>query len=375
MILPGAALGLLGGGQLGRMFAMAARTMGYRVLVLDPDPESPAGSLADRHIPAAYDDPKALEVLAQSCAVVTTEFENVPAAALTRLQSSVPVRPRPEAVAIAQNRIDEKSFVRDHGLHTAPFRPIRRAEDLEPAFAAIGAPALLKTSRLGYDGKGQATVDSLAELAAAFQAFKSVECILEERLTLEREISVVLARGVDGAVAAFPVGENVHARGILDTTTAPARVSPTLAKEAHAVAAALAGALDYVGVLGVEFFVAAGGRLLINEIAPRPHNSGHYTLDGCVTSQFEQQVRAVTGLPLGAVDLRSPIAMVNLLGDLWQAGEPNWAAALQNPRVKLHLYGKKEPRPGRKMGHLNALADSPEAALRAAVEARARLQR
>ncbi len=375
MILPGATLGLLGGGQLGRMFSMAARTMGYRVLVLDPDPESPAGSVADRHISAAYDDPKALEVLAQSCAVVTTEFENVPAAALARLQSSVPVRPRPEAVAIAQNRIDEKSFVRDHGLHTAAFRPVRRAEDLEPAFAAIGAPALLKTSRLGYDGKGQATVDSLAELAAAFQAFKSVECILEERLTLEREISVVLARGVDGAVAAFPVGENVHARGILDTTTAPARISPSLAKEAHAVAGALAGALDYVGVLGVEFFVAAGGRLLINEIAPRPHNSGHYTLDGCVTSQFEQQVRAVTGLPLGAVELRSPIAMVNLLGDLWQAGEPNWAAALQNPRVKLHLYGKKEPRPGRKMGHLNALADSPEAALRAAVEARARLQR
>ncbi|HUL68959.1 MAG TPA: 5-(carboxyamino)imidazole ribonucleotide synthase [Gemmatimonadales bacterium] len=375
MILPGAAIGLLGGGQLGRMFTMAARTMGYRVLVLDPDPESPAGGVADRHIHAAYEDPKALEVLAQSCAVVTTEFENVPAAALARLEKSLLVRPRPGAVAVAQNRIDEKSFVRDHGLHTAKFYPIRRSQDLEPAFAEIGAPALLKTSRLGYDGKGQATVDSLPELVAAFQVFKSVECILEERLTLEREISVVLARGVDGATAAFPAGENVHAQGILDTTTVPARVSPALAKEAHSVATALAKALDYVGVLGIEFFVAAGGRLLINEIAPRPHNSGHYTLDGCITSQFEQQVRAVTGLPLGAVDLKSPIAMANLLGDLWQGGEPHWAAALQNPRIKLHLYGKKEPRPGRKMGHLNALAESPEAALRAAVEARARLQR
>jgi len=375
MILPGATLGLLGGGQLGRMFTLAARTMGYRVLVLDPDPESPAGAVADRHIHAAYDDPKALAVLAQSCAVVTTEFENVPAKALATLEKSLPVRPRPGAVAVAQNRIDEKSFVRDHGLHTAKFHPIRRTQDLEPAFAAIGAPALLKTSRLGYDGKGQATVDSLPELIAAFQVFKGVECILEERLTLEREVSVVLARGVDGAVAAFPVGENVHARGILDTTAVPARISPALTKEAHAVATALAKALDYVGVLGVEFFVAAGGRLLINEIAPRPHNSGHYTLDGCVTSQFEQQVRAVTGLPLGAVDLKSPIAMVNLLGDLWQGGEPHWAAALQNPRIKLHLYGKKEPRPGRKMGHLNALAESPEAALRAAVEARARLRR
>jgi 5-(carboxyamino)imidazole ribonucleotide synthase len=356
------------------MFTVAARTMGFRVLVLDPNPESPAGGIADRHIEADYEDPAGLDVLAQSCAVVTTEFENVPAAALTHLSTVVPVRPGAEALAVTQNRIAEKSFIRDRGLHTARFHSVRSAADLEPAFELVGAPALLKTSRLGYDGKGQAAVDSLAELRAAFQAFRGVECILEQRLTLEREVSVVLGRSATGAMAYFPVVENAHKNGILDTSMAPARVSPTLAKEAQSVAAALAGALNYEGVLGVEFFVA-DGRLLVNEIAPRPHNSGHYTLDACVTSQFEQQVRAITGLPLGAPDLESPAAMANLLGDLWQEGEPNWAAALENPRVKLHLYGKRVPRPGRKMGHLTALADTPEAALRAALDARARLRR
>lgn len=362
MILPGATLGLLGGGQLGRMFTARARTMGYEVVVLDPDPFSPAGGIATRHLAAAYDDLAALEQLAGCAQAVTTEFENVPAAALAFLAGRVQVRPHPDTVAIAQDRIREKSFLVDAGVPTAPFHPIHDADALEPAWELIGAPALLKTSRLGYDGKGQASVETREEARRAFAAFGGVPCVLERRLSLEGELSVVLARGADGAVAAFPPGENVHARGILDTTTVPARVAPGLVAQARRIASDVAARLEYVGVLGVELFIADGGALFANELAPRPHNSGHFTQDACDVSQFEQQVRTLCGLPLTEPRLLSPVCMINLLGDLWQQGEPNWAAALELPGVKLHLYGKREARPGRKMGHLNCLAATADEA-------------
>ncbi len=373
MILPGATLGVLGGGQLGRMFTMRAREMGYRVVVLEPDPASPAGALADRHLQAAYDDPGALDALAAMSAAVTVEFENVPAGALERLARRVPVRPSAQAVAVAQDRIREKTFLRDHGFATVPFTPVTRADELEASFAAVGAPALLKTSRLGYDGKGQAPVSSLDELRVAFAELGEAPCVLEQRLELEAEVSVVLVRAEDGAVVPFPAGENTHRRGILETTVVPARIGPALAEEAAGLAGEVAAKLAYVGVLGVELFIARAGRLFVNEIAPRPHNTGHYTLDACVTDQFEQQVRALCGLPLGAPALLSPVAMINLLGDAWATGVPRWDRALALPGVKLHLYGKAEPRPGRKMGHLNCLAATADDALALARRAYAAL--
>ena len=373
MILPGATVGVLGGGQLGRMFTLRVRAMGYRVVVLDPDPDSPAGRVADVHLCAAYTDPRALDELASSCAAVTMEFENVPAETLERLACATVVRPQGEAVAIAQNRIAEKSFLQGAGFATAPFRPVRSTAELEAAVAAVRLPALLKTSRLGYDGKGQATVTEAATAAAAFERLGRVACVLEERLELETELSVVLARGADGEVAAFPVGENRHRDGILETTVVPARVPARLAEEARALAVAVAERMQYVGVLGVELFVANGGRLFVNEMAPRPHNSGHYTMDACAVDQFEQQLRALCGLPLGEPRLLTPVAMINLLGDLWEHGEPRWAEALRRPGVRLHLYGKADPRPGRKMGHLNCLARDADQALALALEARTAL--
>jgi 5-(carboxyamino)imidazole ribonucleotide synthase len=370
VILPGATLGVLGGGQLGRMFTLQARTMGYRVVVLDPDPGSPAGQLADHHLRGGYTDPDALDQLARECAAVTTEFENVPAEALERLSAWVRVRPPGAAVATAQDRIGEKSFLERHGFATAPFRAVRSAEDLAMAVRTVGTPALLKTSRMGYDGKGQAAVERPEHAASAFTQLGSVPCVLEERLTLEREVSVVLARGDDGTVASFPVGENRHRDGILETTVVPARIPAPLADSAVELAGRVATALDYVGVLGVELFVANGGHLYVNELAPRPHNSGHYTLDACSADQFEQQVRALCGLPLAQPRLLTPVAMVNLLGDLWAGGPPRWDEAFRRPGVRLHLYGKAEARPGRKMGHLNCLADSADQALALALETR-----
>lgn len=375
MITPGATLGVLGGGQLGRMFTMRAQSMGYRVVVLDPDPHSPAGAVADRHIRAGYDDPAALDELAGAAAAVTTEFENVPAASLERLMRRCVVTPPAHAVATAQDRITEKEFLRDAGFATAPFGVVRSAGDLAAAAAEAGLPGLLKTSRLGYDGKGQATVTTAAEAAAAFERFGGVPCVLERRLDLELELSVVLARGRDGRCASFPVAENRHAGGILDTSVVPARVSPDLAAAARELAEAVAAAMEYVGVLGVELFVADGGRLFVNEMAPRPHNSGHYTIDACLPDQFEQQVRTLCNLPLVAPTLLSPVAMANLLGDLWTGGEPVWAEALARPGVRLHLYGKAQARPGRKMGHLNCVAPTADMALEGAVAARAALER
>jgi 5-(carboxyamino)imidazole ribonucleotide synthase len=370
VILPGATVGVLGGGQLGRMFTLQARTMGYRVAVLDPDPQSPAGGVADRHLRAGYDDEAALVELSRCCAAVTTEFENVPSQALQRLAQSTVVRPPVTAVAIAQDRIAEKSFFQKHGFPTPRFQSVRNPAELRAAMAAIRGPALLKTSRLGYDGKGQAVVTSEAEAAAAFQKLGSVPGVLEEQVELDCELSVILARGHDGEVVPFPPAENRHERGILETSVVPARVSERLIREARELATAVSESMDYVGVLGVELFISGQGRLLINELAPRPHNSGHYTLDACSADQFEQQLRALCGLPLAQPWLLSPVAMINLLGDLWAGGEPRWQEALRRSGVRLHLYGKAEARPGRKMGHLNCLAPSAEQALALAIETR-----
>jgi 5-(carboxyamino)imidazole ribonucleotide synthase len=352
------------------MFTLQARTMGYRVVVLDPDSQSPAGAVADRHIRAGYDDQDALADLARSCAAITTEFENVPAATLDTLSRSSLVRPPVKAVAIAQDRIAEKDFLKEHGFATAPFRAVREKHELAEALAAIPRPALLKTSRLGYDGKGQATVANEEDALRAFQRFGAVPCILEAYLDLECELSVIVARGADGDVATFPVAENRHRDGILETSVVPARIPEALAGKAREVAVGVAAAMGYVGVLGVELFVVEGGRLMINEMAPRPHNSGHYTMDACSADQFEQQLRTLCGLPLARPWLLSPVAMINLLGDLWNGGEPRWDEALKRPGVRLHLYGKTEARPGRKMGHLNCLAADPDRALTLALETR-----
>lgn len=374
MILPDAILGVLGGGQLGRMFTIAARSMGYRVWVLDPDPHSPAGSMADRHIQAGYRDPAALAEMGAGCAAVTTEFENVPAETLEFLEARVPVRPGSAAVAIARDRIREKTFIREQGLATAPFFAIRQRDDLEQAYAQLSMPALLKTAQLGYDGKGQVPVTSLAEAQQGFAQLQEAPCVLEQRVELALELSVILARSASGDTALFPVGENVHVGGILDTTFVPARVPARLAEQATGMAQVLADAMDYCGVLAVELFLTREGELLINEMAPRPHNSGHYTVDACLTSQFEQQVRTLCGLPPGATTLLSPVVMVNILGDLWEPVSPPWEQLLSHPQAKLHLYGKRHARPGRKMGHYNCLAEDLDTAIATAEQIRSALQ-
>ena len=372
MILPGSTLGLLGGGQLGRMFTVAARTLGYRVTVLDPDADAPAAEFATSHLARDYTNKAALSELAATCAAVTTEFENAPASAMVELAARVVVRPPGAAVAIAQDRRREKAFFSDHGLPCGAFAVIERDADVETASRRGKFTALLKTARRGYDGKGQARVADAREAARQFEQWKRVPCVLEELLALEKEVSVVLARTVAGDVAVFPVVENSHARGILDVSIAPARVPRALADEAVSLASRLADALDYVGVLAVEMFVV-GGKLLLNEIAPRPHNSGHYTIDACRTSQFEQQVRVLCDLPLGDPSQHTPAVMVNLLGDVWRGGEPDWKAVLRHPQAHLHLYGKREVRPGRKMGHVTVCDATPERALAIAMEIRAAL--
>ena len=371
MIFPDAMLGMLGGGQLGRMFTLAAHAMGYRVAVLDPDPLSPAGAIADVHLRAAYQDHEALEQLADSCAAVTTEFENVPAESLRWLAAHCAVRPTAESVAVAQDRLREKRFLSQNGFAVAPFKAIERIEDCADIEGHL-LPGILKRARFGYDGKGQARVDALADLASAFVRLGSEPCVLEKRLALECEVSVVAARGADGATRSFPVAENRHRNGILDVSIVPARVGPAVAERAAACAQAIALKLGYCGVLAVEFFVAEGA-LIVNEIAPRPHNSGHYTIDACVVSQFEQQVRTLCGLPLGDTRLLSPAAMVNLLGEVWHGGEPRWDAVFGCPGAKLHLYGKHEARAGRKMGHYTVLGESADQALAKALAVRSKL--
>jgi 5-(carboxyamino)imidazole ribonucleotide synthase len=363
VILPEATLGVLGGGQLGRMFTVVAREMGYKVIVLDPDPMSPAGALANEHLQSEFTDSEALTQLATHCSAVTTEFENVPVTALRALEAQCLVRPAALAVEYSQDRIREKTFSRDCGLATAPFVPVRDLSELDTALATIKLPAILKTAALGYDGKGQRLISDPAHAQVAFAELGKVPCVLEERVDLQMELSVLVARSSQGEVAVYPLAENVHVQGILDTSIVPARTSVEVAQRASSLARILAEQLDYCGVLAVEFFLTRDNELLINEIAPRPHNSGHYTLDACVTNQFEQQVRALCGLPLGDTRLLSPVVMNNLLGDLWQAGTPAWDKLFQHAGARLHLYGKHTARPGRKMGHFNVLATDVDQAL------------
>jgi 5-(carboxyamino)imidazole ribonucleotide synthase len=372
MILPPSMLGMLGGGQLARFFVIAAHEMGYRVMVLDPDKNSPAGLLADVHLCAAYDDQAALDRMAQECVAVTTEFENVPASTLSALAQSVPVHPAASAVAICQHRISEKNFLRDNGFPCAPYAEINAETDIPEDNAGL-YPGILKVARFGYDGKGQARVGNREEAVAAFRNFKGEQCVLEKMLALDYEVSVVLARDAAGNVKTFPVAENIHRNGILDISIVPARGSAEMREQAQAFARGVAAKLNYVGTLGVEFFVC-NGSLYVNEMAPRPHNSGHYTIDACVTNQFEQQIRALCGLPLGDPRLHSSAVMVNLLGDIWRDGEPEWDVLFEQLDLKLHLYGKHEARPGRKMGHFTVIGDSADKVIVQAMAARERIK-
>jgi 5-(carboxyamino)imidazole ribonucleotide synthase len=374
MILPPATLGMLGGGQLGRFFVIAAHELGYRVVVLDPDAQSPAGRIADRHLVAAYDDEDALNQMAESCAAVTTEFENVPAGSLAYLSKFLPVRPGAEAVAISQNRSAEKGFLRQHGFPHAPYADIRSEADVAQANAGL-FPGILKVARFGYDGKGQVRVTNRDEALLAFRQLKNEPCVLEQMLPLDYEVSVVLARDQAGQVKCFPVTENSHRHGILDVSIVPARTTGCMAGDAQELAEGVAQEMAYVGTLAVEFFVVRG-QLVVNEIAPRPHNSGHYSIDACVSNQFEQQVRALTGLPLGEARAHSAAVMVNLLGDLWYlrdphvSHEPDWAQLLAVPNLKLHLYGKHHARPGRKMGHFTVIGSDAQRVQESALAAR-----
>ncbi|KNH07244.1 Phosphoribosylaminoimidazole carboxylase ATPase subunit [Candidatus Burkholderia brachyanthoides] len=372
-ILPGAWLGMVGGGQLGRMFCFAAQSMGYRVAVLDPDATSPAGAVADRHIRAAYDDQAALTELGRLCAAVSTEFENVPSASIEFLASCTFVSPAASCVAIAQDRVAEKRFIAEAGVPVAPHVVIESPEALEKLDDTLAAvlPGILKTARLGYDGKGQVSVRNAHEVRTAYASLSGVPCVLEKRMPLKYEVSVLIARGCDGKSAVFPLAQNSHVNGILAKTVVPApNVADALVAQAQDATLTIAAKLGYVGVLCVEFFVLEDGSLIANEMAPRPHNSGHYTVDACATSQFEQQVRAMTGMPLGDTRQHSPSAMLNLLGDIWFDGKkarpPAWTDVAAMPTARLHLYGKEEARPGRKMGHINFTAATLEEARTAA---------
>ena len=384
-ILPGAWLGMVGGGQLGRMFCFAAQAMGYRVAVLDPDESSPAGRVADRHLRAAYTDEAALTELARLCAAVSTEFENVPAASLDFLGRSTFVSPAGRCVAIAQDRIAEKRFIESCGVPVAPHVVIESTDALaalSDAELEAVLPGILKTARLGYDGKGQVRVTSADAVRDAHSALSGVPCVLEKMLPLKFEVSALVARGAGGATAVYPLAQNIHRHGVLALTVVPAPDAPAaLVDRAQQAAERIAEALGYVGVLCVEFFVLEDGSLVANEMAPRPHNSGHYTVDACAASQFEQQVRAMTGMPLGDPRQHSPAVMLNILGDVWFAGSgptgtsgagatspvtPPWHDVAAMPTARLHLYGKEEARPGRKMGHINFTAATLDEARTAA---------
>ena len=363
-ILPGATLGVLGSGQLGRMFAIAARRLGYRVHVLSPDDDTPTGQVADLEVRAAYDDLDAIARFAQGVSVVTFEFENVPAATTAAAERFCPVRPGGNVLHVSQNRWREKSFLKNAGIPVTPFWLVRSQADLVTALAAAGYPAVLKTADWGYDGKGQAILRSAADVETHWPKFAAGESILEAFIDFDCEVSVVGARGLDGNFVSYGPMLNTHAHHILDISVTPAtHLPPSVTQQAVEITREIFRRLEVVGVLCVEFFVGKNGQVMVNELAPRPHNSGHLTIDGFGSCQFEQQVRAVCGLPLGSAQQHRPAAMANLLGDLWSGGTPNWSAALQSGEVKLHLYGKSEARPGRKMGHLTALADTPQQAI------------
>ena len=361
-ILPPAMLGILGGGQLGAMFTVAAKTMGYQVTVLDPDPDAPAAQFADVHLCSDFNNAEALQNMAK-CAAVTTEFENVSAESMRWLAQYTVVSPSGNCVAIAQDRQLEKEWIARAGLTTVPYTVISTESDINDSLNAL-LPGILKTATLGYDGKGQIAVDSLAELQAAFTRLRHVRCVLEKKVDLHAEISVVVARLDNQHTVCFPPAENQHQNGILAYSVVPARLPQSVLKQAENMANQLAQAMDYQGVMAVEMFVAGNEmQLLVNEIAPRPHNSGHYTLDACISDQFQQQVRLMCGLPPAASDLLKPCCMANILGDVWpENGEPDWNAVLNHKTACLHLYGKKQVRPGRKMGHFTVLADNSDQA-------------
>jgi 5-(carboxyamino)imidazole ribonucleotide synthase len=374
-ILPGSTLGVLGSGQLGRMFAIAARKMGYRVATFSPDDDTPTGQVADVEVCAPYADLDAVRAFAKDVSVITFEFENVPAATADAAAEFAPVRPGGHVLHTTQHRLREKTFLRNHGFPVAPFQPVSSLEELRLALHRVGCPAVLKTAGWGYDGKGQVTIHAPAEADAAWSGLETTEAVLEAFIDFEKEVSVVAARGTDGSFSHWGVVENVHHHHILDTSISPANVPDRTQREAIEIARAILDELQVVGILCVEFFLSRDGSLVVNELAPRPHNSGHLTFDASVTSQFEQQVRAVAGLPLGSTELVRPAAMANLLGDLWfrdgKQVEPNWAAALgSSADLKLHLYGKTTPRPGRKMGHLSATASTAIGARQLVLDAR-----
>jgi 5-(carboxyamino)imidazole ribonucleotide synthase len=362
-ILPGSAIGVLGSGQLGRMFAIAARRMGYRVHTLSPDEDTPTGQIADIEVKAAYEDLDAVRQFASAVSVVTFEFENVPAETAAAAASCAPVRPAGRVLHTTQHRLREKTFLSQASLPLTPFRRVTTIEELATAAQDLSLPAILKTADFGYDGKGQFRLTAISQLAEAWQAVGENEAVLEAFVDFECELSVVAARSEDGSFVHYGAIENHHRNGILDLSISPGLVPPRVAAEAVEITRAVFESLDVIGVACVEFFLTKQGRLLINEVAPRPHNSGHLTVDANITSQFEQQLRCVCGLPLGAVTQLAPAAMANLLGDVWTPGEPDWPAAAALPNVKIHLYGKLSPRPGRKMGHLTALGTTVESAL------------
>jgi len=367
VIPPGSTIGLLGGGQLGRMFAIAARRMGYRVHTFEPSPDSPAGQISDREFNGSYTDWDSLETFVRSVDVVTFEFENIPSEVVDRISRSKPVHPRSEVLHICQNREREKNFLREHHYPHAPFAIISDRAEFDAALDSIGAPAVLKSADFGYDGKGQQKISP----GDKFEYSRAApgRSVLEKWISFDRELSVICARDANGKLCVFPASENVHNRHILDYSIVPARVDPAVQRIAQSIAKDIAGDLDVVGLIAVEFFLTRDNELIVNELAPRPHNSGHYTLDACLTSQFEQQLRAVCGLPFGSPDLLRPVVMVNLLGDLWKGGvQPDWRPILNNPYAKLHLYGKLEGRPGRKMGHFCVLRETTEQALAEAMQ-------
>ncbi len=358
IILPNSTIGVFGSGQLGRMFAIEARKMGYRVHTFSPDTDTPTGQVADFETSADYNDLDAVRKFARAVDVVTFEFENVPSKTVETAAEFSAVHPKGEILHTTQNRLREKTFLKQNGFPHAPFRHIKTLEDLYHGVSDLGTPAVLKTAGFGYDGKGQQKIKAVGEIESAFERLDGNEAVLEGFIEFEKEVSVVCARDFSGNFEHYGVIENAHENHILDVSFAPAICSEKVFDEAIEIAQSVAETLDYVGTLCVEFFLTKDEKLLINELAPRPHNSGHLTFDACITSQFEQQLRAVCGLPLGSTEFYKPAAMANLLGDVWQTGEPNWAKALEFPNVKLHLYGKSEARKGRKMGHLTAMADS-----------------
>lgn len=374
-ILPNSTVGVLGSGQLGRMFAISARRMGYRVHTFSPESDTPTGQVADMEINADYEDLDAVRDFAKNVDVITFEFENVPFVTVETAEKYAPVRPRGEVLHIAQNRLREKTFLKANNFPHAAFRHVQTLDELQKAVSEIGTPCVLKTAGFGYDGKGQAKISSLDDCQSAFEKIGATDAVLEAFVDFAKEVSVVAARDLEGNFAHYGVIENRHENSILDVSFAPAFISNETQKEAIEITRSLLEKLDVVGVLCVEFFVTEDEKLLVNELAPRPHNSGHLTVDACATSQFEQQLRAVCGFNLGSTEFFAPCAMANLLGDLWGNGEPNWATLLRVPTIKLHLYGKTDARQGRKMGHLTALAETAGLALELVKLSRSKITR